>query len=78
MNNELTRLKGSIHGGSGQVYLVTTGRGRQKVAHLPSGEEGKRVACNKCKDGNLRRVDCKTVEKFYQKCSDCTRLEQER
>lgn len=73
MNDELVSVKSRAHGGDGNHYIVTTGGGRKKVAHIPSGVDGERTVCNKAKDGNVRRVDSVTAEKFYSICKTCRR-----
>lgn len=72
MNSELERLKGEAHAGESTVYIVTTGRGRKKKAHILDSEEGGSL-CGRCGNG-VKRLDSATVNKFYDKCGYCQSL----
>lgn len=53
-------------------FIVTTGRGRKKKAHIPKGD-GSGSLCGH-EGESLKAVDSETVEKFYSVCSICERL----
>lgn len=69
MNQELVKLKGKIHSGREQVYVVTARRGRKRVAHLYDEEE-EEILCG-VSGKRLKLVDSATVERHYSVCEKC-------
>jgi len=53
-------------------FIVTTGRGRKKKAHIPK-EDGCGSLCGH-EGESLKAVDSETVDMFYSVCSICERL----
>lgn len=74
MKSELEQVKSQAHGGDSTVYIVTTGRGRKKKAHILDENEGDSL-CGRAGEG-VKRIDSVTVDKFYDKCGYCQNLRQ--
>lgn len=53
-------------------FIVTTGRGRKKKAHIPRSEGGGSLCGHE--GDSLKGVDGATVDKFYSVCSICREL----
>lgn len=68
MNQELEQLKNQLRDSEEIIYAATTGRGRKKKAHILK-KEGESLCGRLGK--KYRRLDSKTVEKFYDKCQFC-------
>ena len=74
VDSELVDVKNSIAGrGGDHVFVVTTGRGRRKKAHVADRSDGDSCLCGRG-GKNTRLVDAETVKRFYSVCSYCLEL----
>jgi len=69
MELELVDVKNLINGASDTVFVVTSGRGRRKKAHVYNRESGDSLCGRTGKRTKL--VDAETVQRFYTVCQYC-------
>jgi hypothetical protein len=72
MKQELEQMRNTVQEQENTVYIVTSGRGRKRKAHVKKEDE-REALCERT-GKNTVRLDEKTVKEHYERCSFCLKL----